>query len=58
MNYYEAMFVFDPALASEWTAVETEVNRLLERAGATLVVCKKWDDRKLAYEIKGRRRGV
>ena len=58
MHYYEAMLVFDPATAGEWPDVEAEVNRLLERARATLVVCKKWDERRFAYEIKGHRRGL
>ncbi len=58
MNHYEAMFVFDSAVTAEWTDVEAEVNRLLERIEATLVVCKKWDERRFAYDINRRWRGV
>ena len=58
MNNYEGMFLFDPALSHEWSEVETEINRLLTRVDATLICSKKWDERRLAYEIKGRRRGL
>jgi len=57
LNTYEAMFLFDPAAAHEWERVEAEIRRIMERAGAELLVCRKWDERKLAYEIRGRKRG-
>lgn len=56
-NTYEGMYIFDPAAATEWPAVEGEVKRLMERASANLMYCHRWDDRRLAYEIKGRKRG-
>lgn len=54
---YEAMFLLDAGVATNWDVVEGEINRLMERAGAELLCCRKWDDRRLAYEIKGRKRG-
>ena len=57
MRTYEGMFLFDPTFAVEWPNVEKEINRLMERAKAELVLCKKWDERRLAYEIRGRKRG-
>ncbi|MBN1490991.1 MAG: 30S ribosomal protein S6 [Phycisphaerae bacterium] len=57
MKAYEGMFLFDPAAAVEWSNVEAEVNRLLGRASAELIACKRWDERRLAYEIRGRKRG-
>lgn len=57
MTTYEAMFLFDPTFASDFTRVEQEVGRIIERAAGQIVVSKKWDERKLAYEIKGRKRG-
>ena len=57
MNTYEAMFLFDSTFASDFAKVEQEVGRLMERAGAEIVVCRKWDERKLAYDIKGHKRG-
>lgn len=58
MNTYEFMLLFDPAFASDGENVQKEVDRLLERAGAELIVMHRWDERKLAYEIKKRKRGV
>ncbi len=57
MNTYEGMFLFDTTFATDFSKVEQEVARLMERAGAETVMCKKWDERKLAYEIKGHKRG-
>ncbi len=57
MKAYEGMFLFDPAAAAEWSNVEAEINRLIERAGGKLVACRRWDERRLAYEIRGRKRG-
>lgn len=58
MNQYEAMFLFDPTFGASFDDCETEVRRLMERAGGELVFCKKWDERRLAYKVKGRKRGV
>jgi small subunit ribosomal protein S6 len=52
------MFVFDSAATPEWDAVETEIKRIMDRAGARIILSKRWDERKLAYEIRGRRRGL
>jgi small subunit ribosomal protein S6 len=56
LTAYEGMFLFDPAVAVEWSNVEAEVNRLIGRADGQLVACKRWDERRLAYEIRGRKR--
>ena len=58
MKRYEAMFLFDNGFAREWHAVEQEVRRILDRAGAQLEVCVKFDERKLAFEIQKRKRGT
>jgi len=52
------MFLFDPALGSEWGKVEAEVNRLMERCGARVIMWGKWDERRLAYPIKQHKRAV
>ena len=57
MNTYEAMFLFDTTFSADFSKVEQEVGRMMQRAGAEIVMCRKWDERKLAYEIKGQRRG-
>lgn len=58
MRLYEAMYLFDNNTAHEWPAVEAEVRRLCERIDADLQVCVKFDERKLAYEINGHKRGT
>ena len=58
MNQYEAMFIIDPTFGATFETCEQEVKRLMERAEAELLFCRKWDDRRLAYKIKGRKRGV
>ncbi|HMQ17303.1 MAG TPA: 30S ribosomal protein S6, partial [Phycisphaerae bacterium] len=58
MKRYEAMFLFDNTAAYEWPTVEQEVNRLIGRIGAQLLACVKFDERKLAFEIRGRKRGT
>jgi ribosomal protein S6 len=50
------MFLFDPAQAAQWETVEKEIGRIMQRAGAELIGIKKWDERRLAYEIKHRKR--
>ena len=57
MNQYEAMFLFDPTFASDFAKAREEVQRILHRAEAEIVFLEKWEERKLAYEIKGRKRG-
>ncbi len=58
MKQYEAMFLFDPTFASSFEKCESEIHRLMERAGAELIICRKWDERRLAFRINGRKRGV
>lgn len=58
MKRYEAMFLFDSAAARDWATMEQEVRRLMGRIGADLLACVKFDERKLAYEIKRRKRGT
>ncbi len=58
MKRYEGMFLFDTAVLRDWPSIEQEVRRLLERIGARLLVAVKFDERKLAYEIRRRKRGT
>jgi len=58
LNQYEAMFLFDPTFGASFEQCEGEVRRLMERAEAELLFCKKWDERRLAYRVGGHKRGV
>ena len=56
---YEAMFLLDNNQALEdFEGASGVVDQLLEKHGATIVQREKWDERKLAYEIKGHRRAT
>lgn len=59
MKQYEAMFLFDPTFGASYENCEAEIRRLIiDRAGGEIVFCRKWDERRLAYKLKGRKRGV
>jgi small subunit ribosomal protein S6 len=59
LRLYETMFLVDNSRAKENVdAVAGELKSLVERAGGEVVNCDKWDERKLAYEIAGLRRGT
>jgi len=53
------MFLVDSADAgSDWDGINAAVKRTLERAEAEIVSIRKWDDRRLAYDIRGTSRGT
>ncbi|MCZ6786863.1 MAG: 30S ribosomal protein S6 [Planctomycetota bacterium] len=59
MYPYEGMVLVDPtAHAEDPENVESGVKTLLEKHGAKVHQLQRWDERKLAYEIKGHKRGV
>ncbi|MGD9789094.1 MAG: 30S ribosomal protein S6 [Phycisphaerales bacterium] len=55
---YEAMFLISQAVASDLNSVVEHINEILHRGHATLLAMRKWDERRLAYEIKGQKRGL
>jgi len=56
---YEALFLVDSGeAASDWQGINDHVKKILERNGAEIVSMRKWDERPLAYEILGRKRGT
>ena len=56
---YEGMFLVDSALAaSDFDGVNNTIRSILERFGAEIVSMKKWDERRLEYDIKGKSRGT
>ncbi len=58
MNTYEMMFIFDPTVGDNWEKVEGEIDRLMQRAEAEVIVTNKLEERRLAFEIEGRKRGL
>jgi len=56
---YETMFLVDSAeAASDWDGINALLRNVLEKAGAEIVSMKKWDECKLAYDVKGKSRGT
>jgi len=58
LNLYEAMFLFDPTFAGSFENCEAEIKRIMDRAEGEIVFLRKWEERRLAYKLKGRKRGV
>ncbi|MDX1564500.1 MAG: 30S ribosomal protein S6 [Phycisphaeraceae bacterium] len=56
---YEGMFLFNPAAIGSSIATATEqIQEVLGRADAEVLAIYKWDERKLAYDIKTQKRGL
>jgi small subunit ribosomal protein S6 len=56
---YEGLFLIDAAeAASHWDGVTEMIRRILEKGGAEIISLRKWDDRRLAYDIAGKDRGT
>ena len=56
---YEGMFLVDSSLSgSDWDGINAAIRKILEKAKAEIVSIAKWDDRRLAYDIKGKSRGT
>jgi small subunit ribosomal protein S6 len=59
VRQYEALFLFNPNLGgANFEQAKTEVEHILGRAKAEVLLIKKWEERKLAYEIAGQKRGL
>lgn len=57
-SMYEAMFLLSTAQAADFGGAIAHINDILARGRAEVVAMKKWDERRLAYEIAGNKRGV
>jgi small subunit ribosomal protein S6 len=57
-NQYEAMFLLGPTATAEPEKALETCKGIIERHAGTILVIKKWDERKLAYEISGQKRGT
>jgi small subunit ribosomal protein S6 len=56
---YEGLFLIDAAEAvSDWDGVKEMIKRILEKGGAEIVSLRKWDERRLAYDIAGKDKGT
>jgi len=57
-NQYEAMFLLGASFAADLDNALKLVRGIVERHEGKIIVLKKWDERKLAYEIQGQKRGL
>ncbi|MBS0196753.1 MAG: 30S ribosomal protein S6 [Planctomycetes bacterium] len=55
---YEAMFLISQATAAELGSAIDHIKEIIARGHGEIISMKKWDDRRLAYEIKGQKRGM
>jgi small subunit ribosomal protein S6 len=56
---YEGMFLIDSAeAAKDWDGIMELVGKMLTKADAEIVSIRKWDERPLAYKIRGCDRGT
>lgn len=58
VGIYEGTFLIGQAAATDMTAAVDHVKELLSRANAEVLAMRKWDERRLAYEIDKQKRGV
>ena len=56
---YEGLFlVAATEAASEWSEIEVQIRALIENHGATIEYAERWPEQRLAYPVKGVKRGV
>lgn len=54
---YEAMFLLSQAVAADLSSAIEHIKELIARANGEIIALRKWDERRLAYEIAGQKRG-
>ena len=56
---YEGLFLVDSGEAAvDWKGINNTIEKTLAKADAEIVSTKKWDERRLAYDIDGKSRGT
>lgn len=56
---YEGMFIFDSnKYARDQAGLPAEVEKMIGEAGGEVLVSRLWEERRLAYAIKGQRKGT
>lgn len=58
ISAYEGLFLFPQTQTADLQAAADLLRAILDKAGAELISLQKWDERRLAYEIAGNKRGV
>ncbi|MBL8746886.1 MAG: 30S ribosomal protein S6 [Phycisphaerae bacterium] len=55
---YEAMFLLSQSVAADLGGAVEHLKSIINKSGATLIAMRKWDERRLAYEIDKQKRGT
>jgi small subunit ribosomal protein S6 len=56
---YEGLFLVDSGeAAADWDGINKAIEKVLARGDADVVSIKKWDERRLAYDINSKSRGT
>lgn len=55
---YEVMFLISQSAAADFNSLIDHLNEIFGRAHAEIIAMKKWDERRLAYEMAKQKRGV
>jgi len=58
INTYEALFLFPQSASADLQAALDHIVEIMNRNKADILALRKWDERRLAYDIKGNKRGV
>jgi len=58
INAYEGLFLFPQTIGGDLQAAIDHIREILAKSDVQLISLQKWDERRLAYEIKGNKRGV
>jgi small subunit ribosomal protein S6 len=58
-NVYECMLLLDPnKVSGDVPQAASQLHTILERNHAEILASRQWDDRRLAYPIKGHKKGL
>jgi small subunit ribosomal protein S6 len=58
-NVYEGLFILDPnSYGHDPAGVSGQLPALIEKFGGEILVSRLWEERRLAYPIKGQRKGA
>jgi small subunit ribosomal protein S6 len=55
---YEAMFLFGPSATADLDGAIGLARTMIERHAGKVILIKRWDERKLAYEVNAQKRGT
>lgn len=54
---YEGMFLLSQAVAADLASAIDHIKEIIARGQGEIISMRKWDERRLAYEIRGQKRG-